>query len=266
EVVELYCEVDGNFPNHHPDPTIVENLQDLIRTVKAQQADIGLALDGGADRLGVVTNTGKIIWPDRQMMLYAIDLLKHKPGSEIVYDVKCTRNLAKVISEHGGKPIMYRTGHSILKQKMLDIDSPLAGEMSGHVFFQDGWFGFDDGIYVGARLLGILSHQQQTADEIFAALPDSINTPELKLPMAEENKASFMQRLLTEAEFPNAERITIDGLRLEFKDSWGLIRPSNTSPYLILRFEADDENAMQHIQSLFRRELLKLEPGLKLPF
>lgn len=266
EVVPLFCEVDGNFPNHHPDPTVIDNLQDIIQTVKQQQADIGLAFDGDADRLGMVTQSGKIIWPDRQLMLFAKDLLMRCPGSEIIFDVKCSRHLAKIIKESGGRPTMYRTGHSVLKQKMLETGAPLAGEMSGHIFFQEDWFGFDDGIYVGARLLKILAEHIETPEQIFAELPDSVNTPELKLAMLENKKAEFMQRLLTEADFGDAERITIDGLRVEFFDGWGLVRPSNTSPYLILRFEADDEAALDRIKNLFRQQLLGINPSLQLPF
>ena len=266
EVIEMYCEVDGRFPNHHPDPTVLDNLKDIIATVKKEKADIGLAFDGDADRLGVITNAGEVIWPDRQMMLYAIDVLSRNPGADIVFDVKCTNHLPKVIRAHGGNPIMYRTGHSVLKAKMIEVGAVLAGEMSGHIFFKEDWFGFDDGIYVGARLLRILSNDDRTSSEVFAALPNSINTPELKLPMAEDKKAHFMQRLLTEAIFDDAERITIDGLRVEFKEGWGLVRASNTSPYLILRFEADTKDHLDHIKSLFRQQLLSLDAALDLPF
>lgn len=266
EVIDLFCEVDGHFPNHHPDPTVLDNLSTLIDTVKKQNADIGLGFDGDGDRIGVVTNQGEVIWPDRQMMLFAEDVLTRVPGADIVFDVKCTGNLAKVIAAHGGKPIMYKTGHSILKAKMLEIGAPLAGEMSGHVFFKEGWFGFDDGLYVGARLLRILSEQSDTVSDVFAALPDSVNTPELKLPMPEEQKADFMQRLLSDGDFGDAERITIDGLRVEFDFGWGLVRPSNTSPYLIVRFEADTEANLKALKNLFRAQLLKIDAGLQLPF
>jgi len=266
DVVELYCDVDGRFPNHHPDPTVLENLKDIIEKVKSTQADIGLAFDGDADRLGMITNKGEIIWPDRQMMLFSIDLLSRLPNSDIIFDVKCSRNLPQIISEHGGNPIMWRTGHSVLKAKLFEMNAPLAGEMSGHIFFNDEWFGFDDGIYVGARLLRILSKDTRTVSEIFANLPNSVNTPELKLPMAEDDKKPFMERLLKEVDFGNAEIITIDGMRVEFEEGWGLIRPSNTSPYLILRFEADTEAGLNRIKELFRRELLKLDKQLELPF
>ncbi len=266
EVVELFCEVDGRFPNHHPDPTVPENLQTIIATVKKEKADIGLAFDGDADRLGVVTNQGEIIWPDRQIMLYSKDLLTRHPGADIVFDVKCSSNLAKVIAENGGNPVMFRTGHSILKNKMHELGAPLAGEMSGHVFFAEDWFGFDDGPYVGARLLQILANDGRTSSEVFADLPDSVNTPELKLAMAEERKADFMQRLLNDADFGDAERITIDGLRVEFGYGWGLIRPSNTSPNLIVRFEADTQANLDKIKQLFRQQLLQLDADLNLPF
>ena len=266
EVVELFCEVDGRFPNHHPDPTIPENLIDLISTVKKTASDIGLAFDGDADRLGVVTNKGEIIWPDRQMMLFSTDLLSRLPGSDIIFDVKCSRRLPEIIKKHGGNPIMWRTGHSVLKAKLFEVNAPLAGEMSGHIFFKDEWFGFDDGIYVGARLLRIISQQDKSISEIFASLPDSINTPELKLPMTEEDKLIFMQKLVQQADFSEAKLITLDGLRVEFNYGWGLIRPSNTSPYLILRFEADTESELKRIQDIFRTQLLKVDNTLTLPF
>lgn len=266
DVVPLFCEYDGRFPNHHPDPTIPENLIPLIDAVKKEKADIGLALDGDADRLGVVTNQGEIIWPDRQMLLYAKDVLKNKPGEKIIFDVKCSVTLPKIIQEYGGQPIMWRTGHSIIKAKMIAEKAPLAGEMSGHIFFKDKWFGFDDGIYVGARLLDILSREKGSVSDVFNALPKTINTPELKLPMTEEKKADFMQRLLTEGDFSDAQKITMDGLRVEYDFGWGLIRPSNTSPYLILRFEANTEDNLEKIKNIFRVQLFKLDAQLVLPF
>ena len=245
EVIELFCEYDGRFPNHHPDPTIPENLKDIIAAVKKEKADIGLAFDGDADRLGIITNEGEVIWPDRQMMIFAKDVLAKNPGEKIVFDVKCSRVLPEIIKQLGGKPIMWKTGHSILKAKMIDENAPLAGEMSGHIFFKDGWFGFDDGIYVGARLLSILSGYASSVADVFHALPKTVNTPELKLPMSEDKKADFMATLLREGDFGNAEKITLDGLRVEWNFGWGLIRRSNTSPYLILRFEADTENNLE---------------------
>ncbi len=266
EVIELYCEIDGNFPNHHPDPTVPDNLTDLINKVKEVKADMGLALDGDADRLGLVTNKGEIIWPDRQMMLFSIEILADLPGAEIIFDVKCSNNLAKVIKEHGGKPIMWRTGHSVIKAKLFESGAPFAGELSGHIFFKDDWFGFDDGMYVGARLAQNVSRSDESVSDIFAALPNSINTPELKLAMDEKDKSSFMQRLISNGQFPGAEKITIDGIRLEFADGWALVRPSNTSPYIILRFEADTEAALERIKELMRKEILAIEPKLNLPF
>lgn len=266
EVIELFCEVDGRFPNHHPDPTMPENLSDLIEMVKKTSSDIGLAFDGDGDRLGVVTNKGEIIWPDRQMMIFSMDLLSRLPGSDIIFDVKCSRHLPEIIKKHGGNPIMWCTGHSVLKAKLFEINALLAGEMSGHIFFKDEWFGFDDGIYVGARLLRIISQQDKSASEIFASLPNSINTPELKLPMAEEKKSIFMQKFIQKADFGDAKLITLDGLRVEFQNRWGLIRPSNTSPYLIFRFEADTEFELKRIQDIFKAELLNVDNTLRLPF
>lgn len=266
DTVELFCEVDGHFPNHHPDPSVPENLRDLIQAVRAEKAAIGLAFDGDADRLGVVTDQGDIIWADRQIMLFAEDILKRKQGAQIIYDVKCTSHLAKVIAARGGEPLMWKTGHSFIKEKLRETHAALAGEMSGHLFFNDRWYGFDDGIYAGARLLEILARDERSASAIFKAFPDSVNTPELKLPMAEERKFAFMEEFKTRAQFPGANLNTIDGLRVDFSNGWGLIRPSNTTPYLILRFEASDEAELQRIQALFRKQLLALDTALFLPF
>lgn len=262
EVSSLYAELDGRFPNHHPDPTIPANLSDLIAKVREIKADIGLAFDGDGDRLGVVTASGKIIWPDRQLMLFAIDVLRHFPNAPIIFDVKCSRDLARIIRDYGGQPIMWRTGHSIIKAKALAANAPLAGEMSGHLFFRDRWFGFDDGMYVGARLLEILANQDKAVDDVFALLPDAISTPELKLPIAEADKLGFMQRFIDESVFPNAELITIDGLRIEYTDAWALVRVSNTSPCLTLRFEASHQAALDRIKHRVVRQLLQIEPSL----
>ncbi len=266
EVIELFCEVDGHFPNHHPDPTVPENLNDIIAAVKNHVADCGVAFDGDADRLGIVTDQGEIIWPDRQLMAYAIDVLAKHPGAEIIFDVKCTRQLPRIIKQYGGKPVMWRTGHSVIKAKLHESSAPLAGEMSGHIFFKDGWFGFDDGIYVAARLIKILSEQAQPASNFFAALPNSYNTPELKLPMVEERKKEFMDEFAREADFGDAKIVTIDGLRVEYEHCWGLIRPSNTSPYLILRFEADTEAQLSYIKNVFSEQILKIDPTAQLPY
>jgi phosphomannomutase / phosphoglucomutase len=267
EVVELYCEVDGRFPNHHPDPLVPENLTALIERVRLEKADLGLAFDGDGDRLGVVTDQGEIIWPDRQMMLFSQDVLAKNPGATIIFDVKCSRFLPVIIEQAGGRPLMWRTGHSIIKNKMLAIGATLAGEMSGHIFFKDDWFGFDDGLYVGVRLLQILSRQNLSAAQVFAALPNSLNTPELKIAMDEDKKAGFMAQLLQSADFgAAAQKITIDGLRVNFPYGWGLVRPSNTSPCLTLRFEADTPADLETIKALFRQQLLAIEKDLVLPF
>ena len=266
KVEELYCEIDGNFPNHHPDPSKPENLTALIQAVQQQGADLGFAFDGDGDRLGVVSANGAIVWPDRLMMLFAADVLSRNPGAQIIYDVKCTRNLANVISQNGGEPLMWRTGHSLIKGKMKETGALLAGEMSGHIFFQERWFGFDDALYAGARLLEILANDERSADEVFAALPDSVNTPELNVAMAEGEPAVFMEKLQSTASFTGASVATIDGVRAEFDNGWGLVRASNTTPNLVLRFEADDEMALFNIQEEFRRVMLEAKPDLALPF
>lgn len=266
EVIELYCDVDGRFPNHGADPSVMKNLADLQKAVKAHHADIGVAFDGDADRLGIVTNEGEIIMPDRVLMLLAIDVLSRNPHAKIIYDVKCTRNLQKVIKAHQGEPLMSATGHSLVKAAMIQHGALLAGEMSGHLFFKERWYGFDDGIYAGTRVLEILSKRSDTLADAFRELPNSMNTPELKLFIDDQEKFLFMDRLIKEAQFDNAKMITLDGLRVEFKDGWGLIRPSNTTPALILRFEADNQAALQRIQGLFRLALLKVNPQLNLPF
>lgn len=266
EVVELFCEVDGRFPNHHPDPSVPHNLEDLIRVVKETQADIGLAFDGDGDRLGVVTNSGEIIWPDRQLMLYAQDILSRNPGEKIIFDVKCTQHLAKIIKKAGGKPLMFKTGHSLIKNKMREEKAPLAGEMSGHIFFKERWYGFDDGLYTGARLLEIVSKHSCSVSEIFKTLPNSINTPELKLAVNNDQRKKLLEGLLNSTAVKDANLITIDGVRVEYEKSWGLMRGSNTTSHLILRFEAIDQENLIHIQEKFRSELLRLDNTLDLPF
>lgn len=266
EVIELYSEIDGRFPNHHPDPTVEKNCQDLITAVKKENADCGLAFDGDADRVGVVTNEGKIIWPDRLMMLFSKAVLAKYPEREIIFDVKCSRDLARVIERSGGKPVMYKTGHSLIKAQMKSLNAPLAGEMSGHIFFNDRWFGFDDGLYVGVRLLEIIAAQPDSCAAIFDALPDSVNTPELKLAMPDEHKADFMAQVMASDLWEGAEKITIDGLRVEYPDGWGLVRPSNTSPYLTLRFEAISSDALKALQQRFAEVLLSIDAKLLLPF
>jgi phosphomannomutase / phosphoglucomutase len=265
-VEELFCEVDGTFPNHHPDPSQPANLADLIAALKNGPSEIGLAFDGDGDRLGVVTKQGKIIFPDRQLMLFAADVLSRNPGGEIIFDVKCTRNLAPWIRSHGGKPTMWKTGHSLIKSKMKQTGAPLAGEMSGHIFFKERWYGFDDGLYAGARLLEYLSAQADISATL-DALPDSLNTPELQLKLAEGENYALVEKLQKQARFPGArEVITIDGLRVEYDKGFGLARSSNTTPVLVLRFEADDATALKAIQEEFRQALLAARPGAQLPF
>lgn len=266
EVTPIFCEVDGHFPHHHPDPSQVENLQDLIATVKAKQADIGFAFDGDGDRLGVVTNQGEIIWPDRQLMLFAKHILLAQPGASIVYDVKCSRHVGTVITESGGNAVMWKTGHSFVKQKMKQLNAAFGGEMSGHLFFRDRYFGFDDALYAAARLLEILANTDKTSSDIFAALPDSVNTPELKMSLADEKKFAFVDELVEQSEFVDGVKNTVDGLRVDFKDGWGLVRPSNTTPNLVFRFEADSEASLARVQQQFREALLALDAELTLPF
>ncbi|MDW8323217.1 MAG: phosphomannomutase/phosphoglucomutase [Burkholderiales bacterium] len=266
EVVELYCEVDGRFPNHHPDPAHPDNLADLIARVRADGLDLGLAFDGDGDRLGVVSPAGRIIWPDRQLMLFAADVLARNPGATILYDVKSTRNLDGWIRRHGGQPLMWKTGHSLIKAKMRETGALLAGEMSGHVFFKERWYGFDDGLYAGARLLEYLARQDDI-EATFDALPDSVSTPELHVHMQEGEPHALIARLQREARFAQARAVvTIDGLRVEYADGFGLMRASNTTPVIVLRFEADDAQALARIQADFRQALLAARPDLALPF
>jgi len=266
EVIELYCDVDGNFPNHHPDPSVPENLNALIQAVQDQHADVGLAFDGDADRIGVVTNKGEIIYPDRLLMLFAKEILLRRPGERIIFDVKCTQHLSKVIEQFYGIPEMTKTGHSLIKNRLQETKAPIAGEMSGHIFFNDGWYGFDDGLYAGARLLQILSQENQTCSELFKTFPNSVNTPELKLAVTLQQKEKILSILPKSPAFQDAKIITIDGLRVEFDQAWGLIRASNTTPHMTLRFEGYDEQSLKHIQEIFRRELLKIDPTFQLTF
>ncbi|OIQ96484.1 phosphomannomutase/phosphoglucomutase [mine drainage metagenome] len=265
-VTELFCDVDGNFPNHHPDPSDPHNLEDLIAALRDNDSELGLAFDGDGDRLGVVTKDGKIIFPDRQLMLFAADVLSRNSGAEIIFDVKSTRNLFPWIREHGGKPTLWKTGHSLVKAKMRETGALLAGEMSGHVFFKERWYGFDDGLYAGARLLEILSRSGDPG-AVLNALPDAVCTPELHIHTAEGVNHTLIATLQKEARFTDAKDIiTIDGLRVEYADGFGLMRPSNTTPVIVLRFEADNEAALRRIQNDFRRVLLQAAPDLGLPF
>jgi phosphomannomutase/phosphoglucomutase len=261
EVTELFCEVDGTFPNHHPDPSRPENLQDLIRALKETDAEIGLAFDGDGDRLGVVTKDGEIIYPDRQLILFARDVLARNPGATIIFDVKCTRNLAPAIREAGGVPLMWNTGHALIKTKLKQTGALLAGEMSGHTFFKERWYGFDDGLYAGARLLEILSRGADASAPL-KALPNAVSTPELNIKMQEGEPFKLVEALKQHGQFEGAtEIITQDGIRVEYPDGFGLARPSNTTPVVVLRFEADNEAALARIQATFQRELARVKPG-----
>ena len=265
-VVPLFCEVDGHFPNHHPDPSKPENLADVIKALKETDAELGIAFDGDGDRLGVVTKDGEIIYPDRQLMLFAADVLSRVPGGQIIYDVKCTRLLAPWIRQHGGVPLMWNTGHALIKAKLKETGAPLAGEMSGHCFFKERWYGFDDGLYTGARLLEILSRAAD-GNTILKNLPNSPLTPELNIKMAEGEPFALIDKLKSAGNFPGAQEIiTIDGVRVEYPDGFGLARPSNTTPVVVLRFEADNNAALERIQAGFRQALGTAWPGIQLPF
>jgi phosphomannomutase / phosphoglucomutase len=266
EVIGLYCKVDGNFPNHHPDPSKPENLAELIDLVKSENADIGLAFDGDGDRLGVIDSEGNIIWPDRQMMLYSMDVLSRNPGADIIYDVKCSKHLAQVISSNGGHPIMWKTGHSLVKAKMRETGALLAGECSGHIFFKERWFGFDDALYTAARLLEILAADTRKSADIFAALPNSLATPEINIAISDEYKFEFIQKLAKQSAFGEGQIIDIDGVRVEYQYGWGLVRASNTTPNLVLRFEGDDEIAIERIKKTFKQQMLMVDSSLNLDF
>jgi phosphomannomutase len=260
EVTEMYSEVDGNFPNHHPDPSKPENLAELIERVKNSDAELGLAFDGDGDRLGVVTKDGHIIYPDRQLMLLATDVLKRNPGGTIIFDVKCSQRLAPAIQKAGGKALMWKTGHSLIKAQMKKIKAPLAGEMSGHIFFGERWYGFDDATYTAARMLEILSRSKDPS-KVLNSLPTSFSTPELNVACAEGEPHPLVKRLLETAKFPGAQVTTIDGLRADYKDGFGLIRASNTTPVLVLRFEGHTPKALDRIQTAFMAALQAVKPG-----
>ena len=266
EVTELFCDVDGTFPNHHPDPSKPENLLDVKKAILDNSLDLGLAFDGDGDRVGVIDDKQNILWADRQMMLYAADVLSRKPGALIIYDIKSSNNLGNVITELGGEALMWKTGHSFIKAKMRETGAELAGEMSGHIFFKERWFGFDDGLYSAARMLEILSQRDESSSEIFEKLPDSINTPEINIHFEEGEHYKFMEKFKNEAKFSDADIITIDGMRVNYPNGWGLIRPSNTTPCLVLRFEANDEAMLEKVQALFREQLLKTDNTLNIPF
>ncbi|MBK7144421.1 MAG: phosphomannomutase/phosphoglucomutase [Xanthomonadales bacterium] len=266
EVMPLYCEVDGHFPHHHPDPSEPHNLDDLKIAIKQYQADLGLAFDGDGDRLGVVTRAGEIIYPDRLLMLFAEDVLTRNPGAAIIYDVKCTGQLSEHILRNGGSPVMWKTGHSLIKAKMREEESALAGEMSGHFFFGERWYGFDDGIYAAARLMEILAQRDEEPEAVFATLPKGVSTPELKIPMVEGEHYAFIERFREKAKFPGSKVTTIDGVRADYKDGFGLVRCSNTTPCLVLRFDALNKIGLDRIQESFRAQLLAVDADLKLPF
>jgi len=266
EVTSLYCDIDGEFPNHDPDPSVEENLQPLINKVKEVDADLGIALDGDGDRLVVVTPTGDIIWPDRLLMLFAKDVVSRNPGCDVLYDVKSTRQLSQVITSYGGRPVIWKTGHSHMKTKMQETGALLAGELSGHIFFKERWFGFDDGLYAAARLLEIITLRDQDIDSAFASFPSLPCTPEIKLPVADERKFKIVDSLINEGDFASGKQTTIDGIRVDFSKGWGLVRASNTSPAITLRFEAETEKGVEQLKDLFKRELKKIDATLPLDF
>jgi len=265
DVIELYCDIDGKFPNHHPDPSQPENLKDLVDKVKAEGADVGFAFDGDGDRLGLVDGEGNIIWPDRQLMLLAKDVLSRNQGANIIFDVKCSRYLKSIIESNGGVPMMWKTGHSFIKNKMKEVDAPLAGELSGHIFFKERWYGFDDALYTAARFIEIFTNAKQTPTELFSELPEGVSTPELRMALTEDQHAGFMEELVEKMAVPGVEISDLDGLRIEYSDGWGLARPSNTSPNIILRFEGENEAALERIKSEFRAAGQEIIP-VDLPF
>jgi len=264
EVIELFCEIDGNFPNHHPDPGKVENLQDLVQAVQENSADVGIAFDGDGDRLGVVTEKGEIIFPDQLMMIFTKDVLKNFPGKEIVFDVKCTNLLSNIIKETGGIPVMSPTGHFHIKNTLKQTNAPLAGEMSGHIFFNDKWHGFDDGHYSAFRLLEIMNDLNIPLSSILDQLPKAFSTPELNINIEEEKKFEIVKNFVDKAQFEGGSKVTIDGLRVDFDDGWGLIRASNTTPKLVLRFEANTSSRLKEIKNLFLDQLKLIDETIQI--
>lgn len=266
DVVPMYCEIDGEFPNHHPDPSQPENLKDLIEKVKSEEADIGFAFDGDGDRVGVIDSEGNIIWPDKHLMLLAKDVLSRNKGASIIFDVKCSRYLKAIIEASGGKPLMWKTGHSFIKTKMKEVESPLAGEMSGHIFFKERWYGFDDALYTAARTIEILLNEQGTSAEVFDQFPSGVSTPELRLRLDESRHAEFMQKAKEQLGDVDAEIIEVDGLRVEYKDGWVLMRGSNTSPYIIMRFEAENQKVLSMLQDEYRTLINAIDSDLDVPY
>lgn len=267
KVIPLFCDVDGNFPNHHPNPSELDNLQDLIRSVRENKLDLGLAFDGDGDRVGIVDECGEVLYADRQMMLYSEDVLSRNPGAEIIFDVKSSRNLARHIEQAGGKATMWKTGHSFIKNKMKETGALLAGEMSGHIFFKERWFGFDDGLYSAARMLEIIASQQASASQRFALLPDDVSTPEITIKLEEDGaQHRFVEKFVANARFEGAQLTTIDGVRADFEYGWGLVRASNTTPAIVIRFEAVNSDKLAQLQRDFKVQLLATDPSLTLPF
>ncbi len=267
EISALFCDVDGNFPNHHPNPSDPENLEALIERVRQRHLDLGLAFDGDGDRVGVVDNQGIVLWPDRQMMLYSRDVLSGNPGAKIIFDVKSSRNLRTVIEQAGGKAIMWKTGHSLIKNKMVETGAVLAGEMSGHIFFKERWYGFDDALYSAARLLEIIANQDLSSSALFATLPNAISTPEVNVHFKRDGEQHlFMRQFARQAQLPGAQITAIDGIRADYAHGWGLVRASNTMPSLVLRFEAENHNAIKEIKATFHQQMLNVDASLELPF
>lgn len=267
EVTALYCEIDGNFPNHHPNPSELKNLEELIQCVQQNHLDLGLAFDGDGDRVGVIDDEGAVLWADRQMMLYSRDVLSRNPGAKVIFDVKSSRNLRTVIEQAGGEPIMWKTGHSFIKNKMAETGALLAGEMSGHIFFKERWYGFDDALYSAARLLEIITKQDSSSSELFAALPNPVSTPEINVHLKQDGaQHSFMQKFSKQVQLPGAEITTIDGIRADYAHGWGLVRASNTTPALVIRFEAENADVIEQIKDSFRGQMLKVDASLELPF
>ena len=266
-VEELYCDIDGNFPNHHPNPSEPENLSDLIHLVIDKKLDLGLAFDGDGDRVGIVDEKGKVLWADRQMMLYSRDVLSRNPGAEIIFDVKSSRNLAQYIEKAGGKATMWKTGHSFIKNKMKETGALLAGEMSGHIFFKERWFGFDDGLYSAARMLEILAADTRKVSDIFCELPNDVSTPEITVHLEEDGaQHKFIKEFIEQSNFAGAKLSTIDGVRADFDYGWGLVRASNTTPSLVIRFEAENENKLEQLKENFKAQINSVDSSIKLPF
>ena len=264
QVIELFCKIDGNFPNHHPDPGKIENLQDLIKVVKNESADIGIAFDGDGDRLGVVSGNGEIIYPDQLMMIFSKEVLKNYQGKEIVFDVKCTNLLNKIITDAGGIPLMSPSGHFHIKNALKKTKAPLAGEMSGHIFFNDRWYGFDDAHYAAFRLIEILKKSKSSLDSLVKDLPKAFSTPEMNLNVEENRKFQIVEDFIAKADFGTADKITIDGLRVNFEDGWGLLRASNTTPKLVLRFEASSPKRLDEIENIFLTQLKKIDETINI--